>query len=183
MACPHLHAGGLDPHARFSQCEELWQGAYPSPLGLTSYCGHCSASGLRGLRPAPTGAARGPSFPMALRHLHTHVHTPEVAAAGAGGSWTNGVKSDGEESLPTPGGGSWVANEPAQEIPGRALPPPAVASSILCLCWTTSRSAHLRAAGSAVRITLLPQGHLGGTRWQGSGPGWGHGEPSPGSDV
>lgn len=82
MACPHLHAGGLDPHARFSQCEELWQGAYPSPLGLTSYCGHCSASGLRGLRPAPTGAVRGPSFPMALRHLHTHVHTPEVAAAG-----------------------------------------------------------------------------------------------------
>lgn len=118
---------------------------------------------------------------MALRHLHTHVHTPEVAVAG--GSWTNGVKSDGEESLPTPGGGSWVANEPAREIPGRALLPPAVASSILCLCWTTSRSAHLRAAGSAMRITLLPQGHLGGTRQQGSGPGWGHGEPSPGSDV
>lgn len=75
VACPHLHSGEVDPDAGFSQCEVLWHGAYPSPLGLTSYCGHCLVSGLRGLRPAPHRCGEGallPHSPGTPAHSRAH---------------------------------------------------------------------------------------------------------------
>lgn len=105
--------------SRSARCCGMERTHHPSASPLTVATAWCQA--CVGCVQLPTGAARGPSFPTALGHLHTHVHTPEVAV---GWGRTNGVKSNGQEPLLTPDRESWVGHEPAWKTPGHGLAAP-----------------------------------------------------------